>query len=209
MGALLGRGKILLEALLLYPSSLKKQFVVRSTIAREGTKGRRNHSVVNSEVTFSDFEELVSTTDTRGIITYANDVFCKVAGFKEDELVGKNHNIVHHPDIPKAAFADMWERLKEGKAWRGAVKNRCKDGRYYWLDAFVNPIYEKGNKVVNQSVRRKLRPENRQRDESLNANVNAGNTGLALLQRHDCIKGLSQWQSQRRYSGISGIHSIR
>ena len=135
---------------------------------------RRNQQVVDSEVTFSEQEELVSTTDERGIITYANDVFCKVAGYEPSELVGKNHNIVRHPDMPKAAFADMWERLKEGKAWRGAVKNRCKDGRYYWVDAFVTPIYDNGKRVGYQSVRRKLKPEIRQRAESLYRKVNSG-----------------------------------
>ena len=98
----------------------------------------------NEEVKFESNEELVSVTDTRGVIRYANAAFCRVAGFSEDELVGKNHNIVRHPDMPKAAFADMWTKLKAGLSWRGAVTNRCKDGRYYWVDAFVTPIFESG-----------------------------------------------------------------
>lgn len=133
---------------------------------------RRNQQVIDKEVTFSENEELVSTTDERGVITYANDVFCRVAGYQASELLGKNHNIVRHPDMPKAAFADMWERLKKGKAWRGAVKNRCKDGSYYWVDAFVTPIYDNGKRIGYQSVRRKLNPEFRQRAESLYKKVN-------------------------------------
>src|SRR5690606_2695183 len=110
----------------------------------------------DEEVTYSDQEQLVSTTDLRGVITYANEIFCKVAGYSADELVGKNHNIVRHPDMPKAAFKDLWERLQAGQPWRGAVKNRCKDGRYYWVDAYVTPIYQQGKIVGYQSVRTRL-----------------------------------------------------
>lgn len=114
---------------------------------------RRNQSIIDEEVTYSEHEELVSTTDLRGIITYANDVFCHVAGYEPQELIGKNHNIVRHPDMPKAAFKDLWDHLKAGRNWRGAVKNRCKDGRYYWVDAYVSPIFESGQLVGYQSVR--------------------------------------------------------
>ena len=114
---------------------------------------RRNQNVTNEEVTFSSEQELVSTTDLRGVITYANPAFCKVAGYSAEELVGNNHNLVRHPDMPKAAFADLWHKLKQGQSWRGLVKNRCKDGRYYWVDAFVTPIYEQQKLVGYQSVR--------------------------------------------------------
>ncbi|PSJ37504.1 aerotaxis receptor Aer [Zobellella taiwanensis] len=117
---------------------------------------RRNQNTIDEEVTYSDQEQLVSTTDLRGVITYANEIFCKVAGYSADELVGKNHNIVRHPDMPKAAFKDLWERLQAGQPWRGAVKNRCKDGRYYWVDAYVTPIYQQGKIVGYQSVRTRL-----------------------------------------------------
>ena len=114
---------------------------------------RRNQQTVNEEVTYSEDTELVSTTDLRGVITYANPAFCRVAGYSVEELVGKNHNIVRHPDMPAAAFADLWQKLKQGQSWRGLVKNRCKDGRYYWVDAFVTPIYEQQKLVGYQSVR--------------------------------------------------------
>ncbi len=120
--------------------------------------------------------ELVSTTDTRGVITYANEAFCEVAGFTRDELVGKNHNIVRHPDMPKAAFKDLWSSLEKGKSWRGMVKNRCKDGRYYWVDAFVTPIMENGQRVGYQSVRIRPSREMVQDAESLYQQINAGKT---------------------------------
>jgi len=120
---------------------------------------RRGQTIQNKEVTFSDKQELVSTTDTRGVITYANEVFCDIAGYTNDELMGKSHNILRHPDMPKAAFKDMWDHLKKGESWHGIVKNLCKDGRYYWVDAFVTPIYEGKQLVGYQSVRVKPKPE--------------------------------------------------
>tara|TARA_Y100001960_G_C14783779_1_gene889146 strand:- start:7161 stop:8693 length:1533 start_codon:yes stop_codon:yes gene_type:complete len=115
---------------------------------------KRNQNIVDEEINFSSEEELVSTTDTRGVITYANDNFCRISGFELAELIGKNHNIVRHPDMPKQAFKDMWEKLQKSEAWKGAVKNRTKDGRYYWVEAFVTPIFENGKKVGYQSVRK-------------------------------------------------------
>jgi aerotaxis receptor len=115
-----------------------------------------NTPIVDQEVTFLDTEELISTTDLKGVITYANPAFCKVSGFSLTELLGNNHNMVRHPDMPREAFKDMWEKLRDGLPWRGAVKNRCKDGRYYWVDAFVTPIYEEGELIGFQSVRTPL-----------------------------------------------------
>ncbi|MEZ8824136.1 PAS domain-containing methyl-accepting chemotaxis protein [Vibrio amylolyticus] len=135
---------------------------------------KRNMKVIDEEVEFSEDVELVSTTDKRGIITYANDEFYKVAGYTPEELLNKNHNIIRHPDMPKAAFKDLWDHLKGGQAWRGAVKNRCKDGRYYWVDAFVTPVFEEGVLVGYQSVRRKLAPEVKDRAIKLYASVNEG-----------------------------------
>ena len=102
---------------------------------------RHNKHLIDEEVDFDENVELVSTTDKRGVITYVNDEFCETSGFTREDLINKNHNVIRHPDMPKAAFKDLWEHLSQGQAWRGAVKNRCKDGRYYWVDAFVTPIF--------------------------------------------------------------------
>ncbi|WP_416308604.1 methyl-accepting chemotaxis protein [Neptunicella sp. SCSIO 80796] len=123
----------------------------------------KNQNVVDREVTFSDKEELISITDTRGVIQYVNDTFVKVSGYARDELLNKNHNIVRHPDMPSVAFKDLWTNLKQGKPWRGVVKNRCKDGRYYWVDAFVTPVYRQGSIVGYQSVRTKLSSQLKER----------------------------------------------
>lgn len=85
---------------------------------------------------------LVSKTDTKGIITYVNNAFLEVAGFSREELVGQNHNIVRHPDMPAPAFQDMWSCLQRQRPWQGVVKNRCKNGDYYWVKAFVAPIFQ-------------------------------------------------------------------
>lgn len=116
-----------------------------------------------SEVKFSEDLQLVSTTDLNGVITYANPGFCQVAGYQLDEMIGQPHNLVRHPDMPKAAFADLWKHLKQGKPWRGMVKNRCKNGSYYWVDAYVTPIYEDGRISGYQSVRCCPTPEHKAR----------------------------------------------
>lgn len=144
---------------------------------------KRNTQVINEEVSFDAQDELVSTTDTRGVITYANAIFCQVAGFELDELVGKNHNVVRHPDMPSAAFKDLWTNLQAGKPWRGAVKNRCKDGRYYWVDAFVTPIYEQGKLVGYQSVRKKLALADKQTAQAAYATINNGKSLFQWYQR--------------------------
>ncbi len=138
----------------------------------------------DEEVKFSDDIELVSITDTSGVIKYANPEFCVVSRFSLDELVGKNHNLVRHPDMPKIAFYDMWSKLKSEQPWRGIVKNRCKDGRYYWVDAFVTPVYESGNLVGYQSVRRSIDVKLKDRAESFYSKIKSSNKSYELLDKY-------------------------
>jgi len=112
-----------------------------------------NLPVTENEIDYSSDSVIVSTTDLKGVITYANDDFIKISGFTKEELIGKNHNLVRHPDIPPAAFADLWSTLHAGDAWMGIVKNRCKNGDYYWVNAYVTPIFEGETIVGYQSVR--------------------------------------------------------
>jgi aerotaxis receptor len=114
--------------------------------------------LIDQEVSFPASVQLVSITDLRGVITYANPHFCEVAGYTQEQLIGQHHNLVRHPEMPKAAFADLWQQLKAGKPWRGMVKNRCQDGRYYWVDAYVTPLYQEGKISGYQSVRCKPIP---------------------------------------------------
>ncbi len=109
-----------------------------------------------SEVTYSEQDTLLSTTDLDSRITYSNDKFCDVAGFSLNEMLGQPHNLVRHPDMPKEAFADLWRTIKAGDSWMAPVKNRCKNGDYYWVNAFVTPICDDNGKVYEyQSVRTK------------------------------------------------------
>ncbi len=84
---------------------------------------------------------LVSETDAKGIIKFANEDFCKIAGYSLEELVGKPHNIVRHPEMPKKAFKSLWDTIQKGEIWTGYVKNATKDGGYYWALMVLKGIY--------------------------------------------------------------------
>ncbi|MEW6165380.1 MAG: methyl-accepting chemotaxis protein [Pseudomonadota bacterium] len=112
-----------------------------------------NLPVTQREKSFPPGRYLVSKTDLKGITTYANDAFVELSGFTREELIGKNHNIVRHPDMPPQAFEDLWRTIKTGMPWRGIVKNRSKDGDHYWVDAFVVPVRENDAITGYMSVR--------------------------------------------------------
>lgn len=112
-----------------------------------------NLPIIDNEITYPEDWQLISTTDLQGRITFVNDEFIEVSGFQRDELIGKSHNTVRHPDMPPGAFKDLWDTIQAGRSWKGVVKNRCKDGSYYWVDAFVSPITKKGEVIGYQSVR--------------------------------------------------------
>ncbi|MFN3594352.1 MAG: methyl-accepting chemotaxis protein [Thiobacillaceae bacterium] len=116
---------------------------------------RMNMPVTGREIELKEGQNIVSKTDTRGIITYVNKDFVDISGFSESELIGAPHNIVRHPDMPAEAFADLWACLKEGRSWTGMVKNRCKNGDHYWVLANAAPIKENGQVVGYMSVRTK------------------------------------------------------
>jgi aerotaxis receptor len=108
---------------------------------------------MNNEVKLPKDMMIVSETDEKGIIVYANDDFCKIAGFSREELIGKAHNMVRHNDMPKAAFEDLWKTIKSGNIWHGIVKNNTKDGNYYWVNATAYPSKTVDGKVRYISVR--------------------------------------------------------
>ncbi len=96
---------------------------------------------------------IVSETDAKGIITFANDDFCKIAGYTIEELTGQPHSMVRHSDMPKAAFADLWETIKAGKIWKGIVKNRTKAGGFYWVNATAYPSVRPNGELRYISIR--------------------------------------------------------
>ena len=100
---------------------------------------RNNQPVTLVEHQLQDGAFIVSTTDAKGNITFVNEEFVRISGFQRDELLDQPHNLVRHPDMPPGAFADLWATVKAGEPWQGLVKNRCKNGDFYWVDANVTP----------------------------------------------------------------------
>ncbi|MRV70934.1 PAS domain S-box protein [Duganella sp. FT92W] len=116
---------------------------------------RTNLPVTNREVELSAEQAIVSKTDLNGNITYVNPYFVQISGYSEDELIGAPQNILRHPDMPPEAFADLWHSIQSGTPWTGLVKNRCKNGDFYWVKANITPIKEAGRTLGYMSVRTK------------------------------------------------------
>jgi aerotaxis receptor len=135
---------------------------------------RVNQPVTNVEKQVQEGGFLVSMTDTRGIITYANDEFVRISGYTRDELMGQPHNLVRHPDMPPAAFADLWATIKADKSWHGTVKNRSKDGGFYWVDVNATPVAEQGKTVGYVSIRSKPSRSQVREAQRIYALVNQG-----------------------------------
>jgi len=100
---------------------------------------KNNQPVTTVEYVLKETDSIVSKTDLKGVITYINPDFLRISGFTEAELIGASHNIVRHPDMPAEAFADLWVSLKANRPWTGLVKNRCKNGDFYWVVANATP----------------------------------------------------------------------
>ncbi|WOE68779.1 PAS domain-containing protein [Hydrogenimonas thermophila] len=106
-------------------------------------------------------EVIISRTDLNGIITYVNDTFAKISGYSAEELIGKPHNILRHPDMPKSVFKDLWDTIKREKNWSGYVKNMRKDRGYYWVYAEISGVYKDGKLVEYKSMRSPVPKEKR------------------------------------------------
>lgn len=114
---------------------------------------KTNLPITQVEVPFPKGRYIVSRTDLKGLITYGNDTFFDISGFTRDEMIGKSHNMVRHPDMPPQAFEDLWRTVKAGRPWRGIVKNRCKNGDFYWVEALVVPVRKDNQTLGYMSVR--------------------------------------------------------
>src|SRR3954463_16601665 len=136
-----------------------------------GAHMRKNLPVTDVEYPVSDETLIVSRTDLKGKLTYFNDDFLAAAGFTSAELMGQPHNIVRHPDMPPEAFDNLWNTLKAGHPWVGAVKNRRKNGDYYWVLATASPIRKDGQVVGYTSVRTKLPSDQRAEAEKVYAAI--------------------------------------
>lgn len=126
----------------------------------------------NQETVLSDNAFLVSETDAKGNIIFANEEFCRVAEYSLDELLGQPHNMVRHSDMPKAAFKDLWDTVKTDEVWQGYVKNKTKTGGYYWVFATVYPYKNEQNQQCYMSCRRKPSREDILKAEALYRTMN-------------------------------------
>lgn len=139
-----------------------KQYI--KSIEKQSRKLKKYNDIIDKYV-------IVSSTDLKGNITYASDAFCRISGYSKDEILGKPHNIIRHEDMPKSVFQSMWTTLKEQMIWEGEIKNKKKDGSYYWVEAIVSPMYDdegrvKGYTAVrNDITNKKLIEEISQKDK--------------------------------------------
>lgn len=139
-------------------------------------------------------EIIVSHTNLYGVITYANDTFAEISGYEIDELLGKPHNIVRHPDMPSSLFTNLWETLGEGKMWSGYVKNLRSDGGFYWVYAQVSHLYDKqGNLIGYKSLRAPVEISKRRELESNYAR-------LKEMEEH--VIKLSEWIDRDTYNHL-------
>ncbi|CUS47453.1 MAG: chemotaxis signal relay system methyl-accepting chemotaxis protein with PAS sensory domain [Idiomarinaceae bacterium HL-53] len=143
---------------------------------------RNNQPVTKKEYKFPSHQRLISATDLRGKITYFNHPFQEVSGFTSEELMDSPHNLVRHPDMPPAVYENMWRTIKSGKPWMGLIKNRRKNGDYYWVSAYVTPIYQGSEMVGFESVR--VLPEENQKRmaERVYARMRAGKRPVSRRQ---------------------------
>jgi aerotaxis receptor len=148
--------------------------------------------VTNIETVLPENAFIYSQTDLKGKITEANEVFAEISGYSVEEMMGKPHNIVRHPDMPREAFADLWKSLKAGRPWRGVVKNRRKDGGFYWVIANVSPVREAGRVVGFQSLRqRPTREQIRAADEAYRL-IRNGDSSLRVEEGR-AVKARAHW----------------
>ncbi|KFZ37271.1 hypothetical protein HR45_11390 [Shewanella mangrovi] len=153
----------------------------------------KQQHITNIETPVPESYRILSTTDLKGRITHVNDDFCEVCGYETDELMGHGHNIVRHPHMPKAAFADLWRDIKDKKNWMGIVKNRRKDGGYYWVNAFITPILRNGKIVEYQSVRTTAEPALIARAEQCYQDIEKGKLPLPKINMSLTTKVAVAW----------------
>lgn len=153
----------------------------------------RKMPVTNKENDFPADYVIVSSTDTKGRITFVNDHFCEVAGFEREALIGQPHNIIRHVDVPPAVFANMWENLKKGNSWMGLVKNRCHNGDHYWVSAHVSPLLDGGKIIGYESVRRKATRAEIKHAQSLYDRINAGKSAIPFVTKISSFFSNTVW----------------
>ena len=161
---------------------------------------RSNLPVTQNEIVLRDDQMIVSKTDLKGQITYINRDFLDISGFTEAELMGQPHNLVRHPDMPPEAFADLWKTLKAGRPWIGMVKNRCKNGDYYWVEAHATPLYENGQVTGYMSVRKKPSSDKIDATDAIYRQFREGKAGGMRVELGQVVSGSNLGQ---KYADMS------
>jgi aerotaxis receptor len=170
-----------------------------------------NLPVTNVETLLPEGEFIYSSTDLKGVIVEANEAFARISNYAREEMIGQAHNMVRHPDMPPEAFADLWHDLKAGRPWRGIVKNRRKDGGFYWVVASVSPVRESGQLVGYQSVRSRPTREEIASAESAYKRIKDGNqsirieNGRVVKNRPAWILKLLSLRSQMILAGLMAL----
>ncbi|MFZ2890693.1 diguanylate cyclase, partial [Sulfuricurvum sp.] len=144
-----------------------------------------------------DHYVITSQTDINGIITYASDAFCKISGYAREELIGKNHRIIRHPDMPVEFFEDLWNTISTGKIWTGEIKNRKADGGYYWVDTTISPNIENGKIVGYTAVRHDIT------NQKLIEEMSITDSMTGLYNRRHYIKVIADEMNRVRRYGTS------
>ena len=172
---------------------------------------KTNLPITNVETLLPEGEFIYSATDLKGVIVEANEAFAKVSHYAREAMIGQSHNLVRHPDIPPEAFSDMWRDLKAGRPWRGIVKNRRKDGGFYWVVANVSPVRENGQVVGYQSVRSRPSREEIAAAEGAYKRIKDGDTSLQIrhgrVVRHrpEWLSNLLSVRSQMIIAGLTAL----
>jgi aerotaxis receptor len=165
---------------------------------------RKNLPVSQREYRIGADETLLSTTDLKGRITYANEAFVRASGFPREELYGQPHNLVRHPDMPAEAFADMWRTIQSGQTWTALVKNRRKDGDHYWVRANATAIREAGETVGYLSVRTRPGDTEVAAHGAIYQRLASGlDTGLAIRRGFVVRTGAMAWRSALQFLGLA------
>ncbi|HEU0283209.1 MAG TPA: SpoIIE family protein phosphatase [Gallionella sp.] len=141
---------------------------------------RLNLPVSNIEFTLPDGVVIVSKTDLKGIIIYCNNAFVEISGRSREEIIGSPHNIVRHPDMPPEAFADLWKTIRANKPWQGVVKNRRKDGSFYWAVSNITPLLENGKTIGYVAFRYKATQEQIESASAAYQKIREGSSGLLI-----------------------------
>ncbi len=177
---------------------------------------KMNKQVTDVEHLLTDSDSIVSNTNLKGVITYVNDAFIRISGYSREELIGVSHNIVRHPDMPPEAFADLWRSMKAGRPWTGIVKNRCKNGDYYWVLANATPIHENDKLVGYMSVRSKPEREQIKAADAAYQLFRTGKAGNLKIQDGKVVKStlfgsfrlLKDFNIKSRLIAIIGLLSV-